>query len=245
MQLEVLLKILTPSLSNRKVLNIAHTGGGKMHIIRVLGTYARAVHLVIHPILALTADQVLKFMEGTDKYGAIDAHNMDASPKALRKQIIAKMGRLVGDITTTLFIFVSPQTLAGDKSFLDAVIKCARSGTLRSVVTDEAHLLAVQGASFRMEIRKLRKVFWDVVLSQQFSPLVLVMTGTMSQRNLTTFTKLTSLDFPPESTQWETSNDFEQRYLSMDLIISSKYTTHLNLVATFLCDRENDAAFVW
>ena len=148
MQLDVLLKILTLSLSNRKVLNIAHTGGGKTHIIRVLGTYARAVHLVIHPILALTADQVLKFMEGTDKYGAIDAHNMDASPNALRKQIIAKMRRLAGDTTTTLFIFVSPQTLAGDKSFLDAVIKCAMNGTLRSVVTDEAHLLAVQGASF-------------------------------------------------------------------------------------------------
>jgi len=84
MQLAVLMKILTPSLSNRKLLNIAHTVGGKTHIIRVLGgTYARGVHLVIHSILALTADQVLKFPDGTDKYGAIDTHNMDASPKAL------------------------------------------------------------------------------------------------------------------------------------------------------------------
>jgi len=71
------------------------------------------------------------------------------------------------------------------------------------------------------------------------------MTGTMSQRNLATFTKLASLDFSPESTQWETSTDFKQRYLSMDLIISSKYTTHLNLVVSYLCDSANDAAFVF
>ena len=130
------------------------------------------------------------------------------------------MRRLSADTTTTLFMFVSPQTLAGDKSFLDAVIKYAKNGTLRSVVTDETPLLAVQGVSFRMEIHKLRKVFWDVVFSKQFPLLVLVMTGTMSQRNFATFTKLTSLDFPPESTQWETSTDFEQRYLSMDQVVS-------------------------
>jgi hypothetical protein len=75
--------------------------------------------------------------------------------------------------------------------------------------------------------------------------LVLVMTGTMSQCSLATFTKLTSLDFPPESTQWETCTDFEQRYLSMDQVVSLKYTSPLDLVVTYLGDYEHDAAFVF
>ena len=52
-------------------------GGGKMHIIRMIGTMLRGIHLIIHPLLALTEDQVGRFLEETDAYGSIEAHNLD------------------------------------------------------------------------------------------------------------------------------------------------------------------------
>ena len=118
MQLAVLLKLLTPSISARKLVKNAHTGVGKTHIIRVLETYARLIHLVLRPILALTADQVPKFLEGSDRYGSTDAHNMDLIPNEIKNKIIAKARRMKGDTTSTTFLFVSPQFLASNKTFL-------------------------------------------------------------------------------------------------------------------------------
>ena len=35
------------------------------------------IHVVRHPLLVLTADQIVKFKEGDDRYGAIKVHNLD------------------------------------------------------------------------------------------------------------------------------------------------------------------------
>lgn len=151
-----------------------------------------------------------------------------------------------GATSSTLFVFVSPQFLAGNKAFLDAIIACARWRTLRSVVVDEAHLLAIHGASFWIEVRKLRDVFWQQVFLGGFTPpYALVLTGTMSRDNLHTFSDLTTLAFPSKSRVWDTAEGFAQSYLHMEHVVSSQYTTNLDAMIDFLQEETSDMVFLF
>ena len=132
----------------------------------------------------LTADQVLEFTKGSDKYGTIEAHNMDDASPALLQNIIAKMKRLKPSTTRTMFLFCSLPFLANTNPFINAVLRAAIGGTLQNVITDEAHLFAIHGSSFREEIRKLKVVFYKPVFSQKFPPIFIALTATMSKSNL-------------------------------------------------------------
>ena len=48
-----------------------------MHIIRLVGTMSKGVHFVLHPLLALTADQIEAFTGGNEDYGNIIIINLD------------------------------------------------------------------------------------------------------------------------------------------------------------------------
>ena len=92
------------------------TGGGKSHNIRLLGTLFGGVHLIFHPILSLTADQITAFQSGSDDYGSIIAINLDeiATTASTKKKIIAFITNLRKTTTTTVFIFSSPQFMANN-----------------------------------------------------------------------------------------------------------------------------------
>ena len=123
-------ELLYSPLSKMKVLAVIWTGGGKTHIIRCWGTFTKGICLVLHPIPVLTFDQVLKFTEGSDEYGSIEAHNIDDASPILRKNIIAKMQHIKRSTTSTIFFFCSPQFMVKDATFLRAVIQCAQMDTL-------------------------------------------------------------------------------------------------------------------
>ena len=74
MQRSALTRLFRPS---KKLLVVQQTGTGKSHIYRMVGTMLNGIHLVIHPLLVLTADQIVKFKEGDNCYGAIEVHNLD------------------------------------------------------------------------------------------------------------------------------------------------------------------------
>jgi len=154
------------------------------HIIRCWGTFTKGICLVLHPILALTADQVLKFTEGSDKYENIKSHNMDDAFLILRRKIIVKMQRMKRSTTITVFLFCLPQFMVKDATFLWAVIQCAQTGTLQNIVADEAHLFAIHGASFRVEIRILGTVVYKPVFSARYHPVFIALRATMSEHNL-------------------------------------------------------------
>lgn len=59
MQLDALLRLFNPSKTKKKLLYVQRTGGGKAHVIIMIGTLLKGIHLIVHPSLALlTADQV-------------------------------------------------------------------------------------------------------------------------------------------------------------------------------------------
>ena len=65
------------ALREGKAVVIDRTGGGKSHTIRLTGSMLRGLNIVFHPLLALLGDQVAKFSEGNNDYGAIETHNID------------------------------------------------------------------------------------------------------------------------------------------------------------------------
>ena len=63
----------------RKLLCVLRTGGGKTHLIKMVGTMLMlvGVHLVVHPLLVLAANQVQRFSFVNKAYGPVGAHNLD------------------------------------------------------------------------------------------------------------------------------------------------------------------------
>ena len=140
--------------------------------MRMTGKMLRGIQLIIHPLLVLTADQTSKFLCEMDRFGHVSAHNLDehaATSGAYRKRLVEYLLAIPTNTTQTVYVFVSPHFLATHGDVRRALLRCARFGTLRSIVLDEAHLSAKHAASFRPELRMIGATFLQP-LYQSTSP---------------------------------------------------------------------------
>mmetsp|Transcript_28527 Transcript_28527/g.60198 ORF Transcript_28527/g.60198 Transcript_28527/m.60198 type:complete len:183 (-) Transcript_28527:698-1246(-) len=108
-QEEALLFLFDPS-KPRNLLLVERTGGGETHITRVAGVIERGIVPIIIPLLSLSADQMEKFKDANQAYGAVDTYHMDE----LFKESASKYGELLHRIrkmdrktTSTIFLFTS------------------------------------------------------------------------------------------------------------------------------------------
>lgn len=110
-----------------RILVIDKMSGRKSHTICMLGTLLKGVHVIFHPILALTADQMIKFSSCCNDYGSIESHNLDevATTRTTQQRITARLRRLNKNTTATIFLFSSPQFMAKNKNFCDRIITFA------------------------------------------------------------------------------------------------------------------------
>ena len=145
------------------------------------GTMFRGIHLSVHPLLVLTADQITKFTCALTSHGTVMAHNLDEQASASRAYCNHLMKYLLdvgSDTSRTVYLFTSPHFLVSHATFLHTIILCSCRGTLRSVTINESHLLARQSASFRLEVRMLRESFfvpiWRNTIPEKHPPLVYV-----------------------------------------------------------------------
>ena len=60
-----------------KLLLVHRTGGGKSHIMRMIGSLVAGVVVVIVPLLTLCADQIRKIDEASQKYASCEAQHID------------------------------------------------------------------------------------------------------------------------------------------------------------------------
>ena len=82
--------LLDPTKS-KAVLAVAPTGSGKTHIVRCIGPMLGGVVLYFVPLLALSADILLKFSDADQSFGTIQAFNLDE----LYKNARGKYGELL------------------------------------------------------------------------------------------------------------------------------------------------------
>ena len=114
------------------MLLVACTDGGKT-VIQMIGTIFRGIHLIIHPLLVLTADKITKFTCALTSHGADMSHNLDGQVSASRahRDLLVKVLLDLGpDTFRTVYVFVSPHILASHAAFLNIIILCSRCGTL-------------------------------------------------------------------------------------------------------------------
>ena len=232
-KLETLLGIFDP-VNDKKRLCVQPTALGKTHIVRVMGTMLGGFHLIIHPILAFSADQVAAFMECDESYRTIEVHNFDEMSREQRGKFICHVRNLDKNSPTTIYEMGSPQLLALHEDFVETLIFCAKKGTLRSITVNEAHLYAQHGSSSRAQIRANQEKLFKRILNNNVRPIVLAMTATMGEIELKQLEGLLRTEFPMKCRTWASCDDFNQDQIEIKVKISSEYLRHLETVVDFV-----------
>ena len=204
-----------------KLLLVHRTGGGKSHIMRMIGSLVAGITVVIVPLLTLCADQIRKILEASPKYASCEAHHIDdCSATDIKETIVPRLDAVGNDSSSSVFLFISPQKLVSCGPIRAAILRAHHRKTLRLVVIDEAHLYAMHGRSFRGELRLLHKSFFEVVFRSggEYHPLFLLMTATMTRQLLPHLSKLTNIDWSLSKRQlWSSAMEFRRQYISIKL----------------------------
>ena len=204
-----------------KLLLVVRTGGGKSHIMRMIGSLVAGVVVVIVPLLTLCADQIRKILEARQKYASCEAQHIDdCSDSNIKNSIIPRIDAIGNESSSTMFVFISPQKLNSCGAIRAAMLRAHNRKTLRFVAIDEAHLYAMHGRSFRGELRLLHASFFEVVFRTggEYHPLFLLLTATMTRQLLPHISKLTNVDWSMSERQmWSSSQEFRRRYITVKL----------------------------
>jgi superfamily II DNA helicase RecQ len=204
------------------------------------GKMFRGVQLIVHPLLVLTADQTLKFSSGTDRSGPVSSHNLDkhaSLSSAYQTRLLEYLFVIPADTTQTIYVVISPHVLVTHGNVCRALPRCARFGTLRSIVLDEAHLSTKQAASFRPKLRMIGATFLQPLYqntSPNKRPFLVCTTATNSTNNHSRLKRLTRTSFPPKHCCWSPKSDFAQRSIKMMVKVGSVYSKDTTLVISHL-----------
>ena len=111
MQKGALLWMYNADNKEKKVQVVHPTGAGNTLIIMTMTLFLCGVHLVVHPLLILIMDQVVRFSCCSDEHGTVVAINLDdqiAYSALFLGQVPYLVLGLSADTNTTVFLFGSP-----------------------------------------------------------------------------------------------------------------------------------------
>lgn len=130
--------------------------------------------LIFIPLLTLSADVLDKFIFADQRFGKVRVYHLDELVDNAPEEYDSFLGacrNLSKDTANTIFAFLSPHHLINYPRSLDALLRAAEIGLLRSVVMDEVHLHVQHGTSFR-KCRALQTKFFKPIFHGGYGVLV-------------------------------------------------------------------------
>ena len=104
------------------------TGSGKSHVIRVVDSMMRGIHLILIPLLTLYTDVMAKFSSASQNHGSVRAYHLDElydSNKTRYQEVMQRCANLKQSTVLTVFLFLSTQHLCKVVSVRTTLIRCS------------------------------------------------------------------------------------------------------------------------
>ena len=169
--------------------------GEEPHYLYDINDGRGGVIIIIIPLLVLTTDQMVKIEEALQTHGSVEAYHLDNILPWDIHTIIQRMNTIDYNLSSTLFIFTSPQYFTTPQAIMNALLDWHARKALHLVAIEEAHIYAQYGRSFREAMRILSTLFFTIVFKVGlWHPSFLAMTVTMTLSLLPSFSKLTNVD---------------------------------------------------
>ena len=254
-QLEACYHLLHPHRPDYLVV-VHQTGGGGTHILLTLRVNKQGIILIFIPLLTLSADVMHKFEDANTTWGNISAYHLDELYNSNRSTFTRLMRRCFSikqSMTSTLFLFLSPQFLVNHCDALDVFVTCAQERTLCVIAMDEAHVHVQHGTSFCNDICALRVEFFRRIYGNQLSdrwPRLIALSATFPTSYLCLLSKLLTVDFNINNCVLRGSEqEFSQREIKMKLEVCGQKSVFvskgLSMATEFLDQNCNSSVFIF
>ncbi|XP_076818704.1 ATP-dependent DNA helicase Q1-like isoform X2 [Clavelina lepadiformis] len=177
------LEAINATLSDRDVLLIMSTGGGKSLCYQLPAIVSHGLTLVVSPLISLMEDQTISLQ----KYG-IEAVLLNAeTPKEVVKGVYQTMTSKAPKIK---LLYVTPEKISKSKRFMAQLEKCYKAGNLTRIAIDEVHCTSQWGNDFRPDYKILG------ILKKQFPKTpILGLTATATSKVVNDIKKMLNIPF--------------------------------------------------
>ncbi|CAK8686851.1 putative ATP-dependent DNA helicase Q1 [Clavelina lepadiformis] len=166
------LQAINATLSNKDVMVVFGTGGGKSLCYQLPALVSKGVTVVVSPLVSLITDQVMNLEKNQ-----IKAHMLTGNTSWT--ETLEIYNAMESHTTEMKLLYVTPEKVAQSKTFLAQLDTCYRNGNLSRIAIDEVHCVNQWGNAFRPDYKLLG------ILKRQFPTTPIIgLTATSTEKVL-------------------------------------------------------------